>query len=606
MAKGVPMSKPSLCKGCSYASTGGGFIPPDKHGSRLVCWGEAGGEEEERGCRGFIGRSGRKLRTALTHAGLKVYRGYEQPLADELEEACFRNVQLCRPPKNKFGGFEVAQECLKRHQLRLMSAPSADSPVHSAPWISFGANATESLTGYRLPPLTTRGTLLPSKHVKDKWILSTIHPAFLIRSADDQDKGMDYLYPFMVGDIVKAMKHPRPCVPKVHAFANPVQVMMRFAQKQANILPMTWVSIDIEGKDGKPNVVGVSWNPDEVFTMGWGKECRDLIQFFCKEATPVFHNAAYDIPELEEAGVEPPVEWVDTINLAALYMYARGALNLQSQVLSFVPGSIAWKGLINHERGPNFEGYEQKLYRGLWRNVLESLGRTAPGNGSGWYHFYNGLDTAWTLELAHQLKERLTNQGRYEYYATDVMQPLQAPLLRMGASGLPVDPSRLEWHRKACLRLEKMSGKILQGVGQDMLLNREGPIISQVTELEAERAELREQGVKKFPKSSELSKLRGKLRAVKKNIEDGFSTDSPKQKCDLLYDHFGLPPVKNRKSGNRTSDSDAIGGLLNRLERGTIKPKNVPKAEALRALRAMRAGTQWAHWRRNYLERKLV
>ena len=92
-------------------------------------------------------------------------------------------------------------------------------------------------------------------------------------------------------------------------------------------------------------------------------------------------------------------------------------------MLTHVSGSVTWKNLINHEKGPDYEGGTVADYRELWTRILRSLGRGIPSTGSEWYAFYNSLDVTWGLSLALSLKRKLTSQKRWDYYEK-VMLPL--------------------------------------------------------------------------------------------------------------------------------------------------------------------------------------
>jgi len=525
------------------------------------------------------------------------------------EDVAFRNVVLCTRPGNQFPSDEEARECLRRHQKELF-AQAVEGPAMATPWVSYGANATRVLTGVELPPTKTRGTFLPlDTRLKpnpflttsgSKWLVSSLHPAFLVRGGgrdnpgEQEGKSQDELKPLLGADARRAIEanDSGPRIPTVSFLQSPDGLAIPS--------PGTIVSVDIEGANGRPNIVGVSWNEDEAFVFPWSEELRLWLTGLFETNIPTFHNAAYDVPELELAGVVPPKLWWDTINMAALYDPDQ-PMNLQTQVLTHVLGSVAWKGLINHEKGPDFDGGPVDTYRKLWTRVLSAMEMPVPVTGTDWYAFYNGLDTAWGLALAKSFERRLTSQGRWAYY-TDVMMPLQRPLLEIGSRGMPVDEAKVAEHREMCKAKVAEATQVLVESGQEMIDNRNATIVENIMFLEGEK--IREVGVKGkgFTRKEELAKLKTKLKPKKSKNKQGevkikdphqFDPSSPLQKAALLYDWYGLPPVKNKGAKGPTTDETAVSDLLSRIQRGTIKPKRGTPEEVAQVLQAIMDVGAW-------------
>lgn len=430
------------------------------------------------------------------------------------------------------------------------------------------------------------------------WVTASLHPAFLVRGGgannpnEDQGKAQSHLQPHLGGDARRALEIAAPRIPSVSFLQLP------------NFLPPkeALVSVDIEGANGQPNIVGVSWEEGQAFVFPWSEEARTFLTALFKSNIPTFHNGAFDIPELEAAGVTPPKVWYDTINMAALYD-PNQPMNLQTQVLTHVPGSIAWKGLINHEKGPDYSSGGVANFRALWCEVLNRLGRAAPITGSGWYAHYNGLDTAWGLALANNLKRKLMAQGRWGYYE-NVLMPLQRPLLGMGARGLPVDEARLAERRSECHTKVREATIVLRQYGGGILKKRAEDFKSQLQVLENERVA---SGVtlKVWPRTKELQGLRNKYKAAAEAVDEGFNPDSNAQRCALLYEWYGLPPIKNKGAKGFTTDEAACADLLNRLQRGTIKPKCGSVEECKEVLTAMVEAKEWATLERTFLNPEL-
>jgi hypothetical protein len=441
-----------------------------------------------------------------------------------------------------------------------------------------------------------RGSLLP--RAGEGWVLCTVHPAYLLRGKGDEKKAQDHLFPYLAGDIYKAVNHPVPIVPRIHIYQNPCDVRDAYRAARLQQGDELLVSVDIEGID-EPNIVGVSFDDKTVWVMEWSAECREFLTELFQTAVPIFHNAPFDVPELQKVGVVPPKTWRDTINLAACYNQVSGMLNLQCQVLSYVPGAVAWKGLVDHWNLDSTTG-TVALYREIWTETLKRLSRQVPTTNAEWYRFYNGLDVAWTYGLEAELWKRLVKQGRLHAY-TDLMVPLQAPLIVLGLSGMPKDPDRIEYHKKGCVRLERMAGNILKRYGQEMLTEKRISAGKVVDTLEAERGREREEGFRKFSKADEMGKARTQLRQAKEHELEGFNGDSYQQRAWLMYDWFSLPPVRDPKTKGPSTNEKAVNNLISRLERGTIEPSDASLEEVLRCLHAMRAVKKWATWRRNFL-----
>lgn len=183
--------------------------------------------------------------------------------------------------------------------------------------------------------------------------------------------------------------------------------------------------------------------------------------------------------------------------------------------------------------------------------------------------------------------------SRNDYY-TNILQPLQAPLLRMGLSGVPCNPQRFAFHRQATERLERMAARTLDRVGEDMLTQRRSILLIQIVELEQERKREREAGQRKFSHAKELAGLRTKL----KTAEGGFNADSHPQRAALLYEWLGLPPKYKKGTKGLSTDDETINDTISQLRRGTVKCKH---PDALKVCEALVAAKKWATWRRSFL-----
>lgn len=574
---------PPACEGCSFNETGGGFVPFDRLDLQtILIVGEAPGKEEELAREGFVGKSGRLFRSIIRWAGFRE------------GEYAFANAVACRPPNNEFPGFTVARECVGRHLSHHLKA-WGDRAILTA-----GANATEALTGFRLPVLKSRGSVLPM--IGGGWLVGTIHPAFLLRGGEEEEKGQAQFYPLVGADLLRAQDaQSGPFVPRV-SMTTPGEVLAAFEKEKFSERPV--IAVDIEGS-GTPNIVGVGWNAERAYVMEWSEKTRDTLRTLTREGIPVFHNAAFDVPELEAAGVPIPEVWIDTINTSAL-IDPDVPKSLQSQVLTHVPRSVTWKDLVDHNKLENAGG-KIGIYRRLWTEVLTRLGRRVPSCTKEWYSFYNGLDVAYGLALANA--HRLELGSRYTTYYEAITMPLQRPLLVTGLRGMPVNTARLEFHRRAADRLVRMAKAKLDRAAMLMLTTRYEEARLAVEDLEAIRAEerlsLRAKGQRAaFSQAGALTKARNKLKAAFENLQAGFNFDSSPQRIAMIEQYLGLPCPTYM--GSKTTQDDKINALISRLERGTIKPKNVTPEVAIDLLRAMVAAKGWATWSRNFLQPPLI
>ena len=192
------MPLPDACTGCSASWSALGFVPPAPPSGRprLVVWGEAPGDDAVHVGRGFVGRSGRRLRGILRGAGLDP--GWVEREGYREGEVCYRNVVLCRRPGNSFPDDEVATDCLRRHQADFVAQDDH-------PWLVAGANAVQALLDTPgTPILRLRGSVLPRRS-GPSWGTATIHPAFLLHGKEEAEKSQVHLTPLLVQDAARAV-----------------------------------------------------------------------------------------------------------------------------------------------------------------------------------------------------------------------------------------------------------------------------------------------------------------------------------------------------------------------------------------------------------------
>jgi uracil-DNA glycosylase family 4 len=575
------MLYPTICDGCPGRDVSVGYCPPDDPtGKKLVVYGETPGEEEVDVC-GFVGRSGRLLRACEQRAGWNV------PMPEMVEgkavscaqgEVAHLNVVCCRPRGNKWPGDGLAGECWKRHgQVHLLA--------RDLPRIVCGANATRVITGWDEEITETRGTVLPDRD--GGWVVSTLHPAYLVRG-DEDGKSQDQLRPVLIFDLMRAGVPPR--FPKWIEIVGSERVAEALGRDNPEM-----VAIDMEGE----GYIGIGWD-DTVYGVWWDEGTTGLVERIFRDRLVVFHNAGYDLEQIGSHGIAPPDVWLDTIVMAGV-LDPCVPLNLQAQVLTHVPGTVAWKGLVDFKSGERITARQEKYIR-LWENVLGEYKYVFPSlrDTRGRLAVYNALDVWGTWWLAKALRERLGDQmGYYRMFH----QPIQKLLYDLGNTGLPVDPERMAVHRKEILKKELAAKEVLVRVAQEMLENAAGRVREEVMKLESERAEEYVQAGKKvkFTRAEELTKLRTKLKTREAAVRGGFNVDSSVQRKGLLKGWFGIKLPTHRKTRKETTDEQALERMLERLRGGTLKPKRGTVEDLEAALSALVEGKKWATWRRNYL-----
>ena len=464
-----------------------------------------------------------------------------------------------------------------------------------------GAHEIHRECGFTLSDLDVRGSVLP--RTGGGWFTATIDPRTpLVGPKKEGYKNMAVLYPMVQVDLLRSQN----CVPDVPqvGIRTMAEVLALFREAKP-----TYVSVDIEGKGTDIHLVGIGWSADQAYVVAWkgSEEEVKALEEIVHTATPILHYAAYDVPELEVAGVAKPPTWEDTIVLAALYNpgIKKG---LQQQVLSWVDGATAWKGLVDHNRGYDWDGGRNGKpyqYRAMWTEIMDRLDRNAPRTPWQWYAFYNGLDVAYTFRLHKALRRFLTSQGRINYY-DDLLKPLHPFLVDMGQRGLPVNKKTRAKLVRGCRKAEKEAAAVVKEMGT-VVLQAEVDLWQEEVTMERGRAASL---CLKLGEHKPYGSARNKLRTREKNLAKGFNLDSSTQRAALVYDLLGLPTVGRE---GRSTQEKVLEELLRRLNRvgedGNPDPMCKPKLgtveEAAKILEALVSGKKNATWRRNFLSMPL-
>lgn len=445
-----------------------------------------------------------------------------------------------------------------------------------------------------------RGSVLPAKD--GRWVLATADPRCCLTGPKKWGyKSMTALQPLTRVDIMRA-KNCVPVVPHVRV-RKPAEVLEAFRHARPK-----YCIIDIEGTTKDMHILGIGWDPSEAWVMAWDREpCLALLKEIMASGTcMVYHNANYDVAEMRGLNVALPVGgWEDTMVLAAVFNPSLKK-GLQPCVLSWVDGTTAWKGLVDHKRGYTYSKGRVAEYRRMWTEILTRLGRNVPQTDWQWYAFYNGLDVGNTGGLHLQLRTFLAETGQLERHDS-LEKKLHPYLVDMGLRGMPVNQGVRRKLVQKCRQIEKTAGKTLQAVGGAVL---EGEYQYWQHKADSLRKDLMDRGVK-LGTSKEYTSARAKASLRKKNLDKGFNFDSPSQRAALVYDHLGLPEVNRQK---RSTQRDVLDVLKRRMLRTdenkqpapTFQPEQGTIEEAVEILDALIDGKESATWRRNFLSAKLV
>lgn len=598
---------PPECAGCPWAEKNWGFCPPDPitENTKLVVIGRDPGEHEVRLGRGFVGPAGRKLRQAEKMAGLRtgwVEMQYGQPIAVREprggSEVAHVNVRLCRPPRNAWEGYQPAQECWKRllrRHLEKWTGPVLVTGLEAlaafADIVGFdAATGRYAARGSLFPVLAERGWI--------DWCFFTLHPSFIARGggAGEETKSQSHFLPLLATDIRRALESPgHPPLPEVLP-APPVPELLARWRDAGRPSP---IAIDVE----EDEVIGVSWDGETVWEIPWSDEnARAVAGFWREGGMPAFHYASYDLDQLcRRAGAPLPERWYDTIVMGAA-VNATVPLNLASLVLTHVPDTTAWKGLVDVAKtGGNDVLWRMEQQRRVWTALLEGFDRPVPASEEEWERLYNGLDVAWTWHLVGALEAEM-GEGVQRYWR-EFLLPLQRPLLEMGWRGIP---ARAEAFARLREEIDRQIQEAQQTVDQaaahlfdDELKEAE----FRVRILEEEREEERRRVGKraKFSRAAELSRARTALNALRKRIEGGFNLKSNPQRRQLLRHYLGIEGIRVKGRKGLSTGEQAIDAIILRLEGGRLKPKIGTKEEVLEILRAMNAGSKLRTLAANFL-----
>lgn len=296
-------------------------IPPIPNGIVLV--GEAPGEDEERVGMPFIGASGQELTQILKEAGI------------DRNQVYITNVFQERPPNNKLLKWTIGsvefRKLYPNHPLpnpiqrghffhpkyldslfRLRNELLAWKPTiaialgGTAAWALLGNSAISSIRG-----TTAESTLVPGLKV-----LSTFHPAYILRQWGDRS--------VMVADLLKArreMQSPHITRTQRRVWIEPG--LNDLCEVSDKILSAEKLSVDIETAGRTITCIGFAWSPNEAIVVPFVDRRKpdfnywptkeherfvyDRVKIWLQSPVPkLFQNGLYDITYIWKVFGYPP------------------------------------------------------------------------------------------------------------------------------------------------------------------------------------------------------------------------------------------------------------------------------------------------------------
>jgi uracil-DNA glycosylase family 4 len=257
--------------------------------AKVIIVGESPGKKEWEEKRPFIGGSGEILSRGLNVA--KIHR----------HECFITNICHIRPPKDEFEWFLKPQP--KPELLAGIIQLRQDvSEIKPNLVIALGAAPLRILTGKK--GITKwRGSILESTLVPGQKVISTFHPAAVLRQFDNHG-----IFQTDFSRFAEECQYPEIRLPKRTFYItpspnirNPIVTEMAGAE---------WLSIDIECSerpDGSWEVscVGFSDTPDRALVIARGDSGgAEAIRILCSSnAKKIFQNGQFDISVLEDNGV---------------------------------------------------------------------------------------------------------------------------------------------------------------------------------------------------------------------------------------------------------------------------------------------------------------
>lgn len=368
------------CERCPlYGNRASRFAPgsgPDN--ASIVVLGEAPGYQEARHGTPFVGPSGKLLDQVLAHHGINRRDIYVE------------NVVACRPPDNRTPTKEEISACWPRAKSEI----SKRSPRHI---VALGNTAAQTVTGLREGITSLRiGRSRVSPFFPDAEVITTVHPAFCLRSSD--------AFPFFVNDIGKINSPIKEWTPPKWAAIEDPQDAVKVIQ-ELNTDKYRELVVDIECSIEKDSAfdhpdhykmlcIGFAYADGKAVVIGQraiqDQSVKDSLRELFGNARKewIAHNGKFDFAALASWGLEDNLHF-DTM-LASYTLDERPGTNSLGYCAVEELGTPDWKDVVKPYIG------KDKNYSLIPKKVL---------------YKYNAFDCGNTWDLKKLYTPKLKEEG---------------------------------------------------------------------------------------------------------------------------------------------------------------------------------------------------
>lgn len=397
--------------------------------------GEAGGENEERIGRPFVGASGHKLNSWWHEVGLR------------RADFWIDNVFPFRPPHNDLASL-LASDYLTVHEWAAnlhdrIAALEDPKLIVTTGNIALRALMRRALDDTSITITKYRGSLLEYIDARGRSIklIPTIHPASIYHQRAKKARGQEKSNPGRTEKHCKmdwariARELSIPGVPRpedVETYHVPWDdaELAWWREEVSRLDPSIPITIDIENPSGPIACVGFAWSPEASVTIPLRERGtpedeahptfaarRALIEFICTTPNPkVLQNGPYDICHLHRQ------ENITVVNYCYDLMEMHHVLDpCEDHDLAFMISAFLRRAYHKDEA----KGDKAKKYSDSFAALCA----------------YNGMDCCTQIALFYELQERLIAAGRWTVYE-QCFKPVIPHLIAMMLGGMRT--SRIE------------------------------------------------------------------------------------------------------------------------------------------------------------------
>lgn len=419
----------------------------------------------------------------------------------ERHSAFMTNVCHIQPPGNKFEWFYLKAN--QAHYLRGVLRLKADlEEIRPNIVVALGGHALRALTGKKGID-KWRGSILSANLVPGLKVVGTYHPAYALRVYEAKK-----IIEWDLMRVKQEMETPEILLPQRKHYLAPDEVTMNIVA--AEMMNAEWLSCDIEcvpdegARHGwRLDCVGFSDRADRSLVIPWNTPAQRLIirQLLTNKSKKIFQNGMFDTMFLaDHVSIEVTnFAWDTMLAHHALYAEAASGADEMAALSGKKRMSVFKKGL----------GFQASIYtREPYYKDDGKVGIEGKGDKMEFY-LYNGKDAAVTREIKDAQTIEIQHYGIQQSFETE--HNLLAPLLFAQRRGVLID-----------MNLRKQ-----------LISDNE----QRVANLQAA-----------------LDTAAGRPINVKSTAAGGDMQT-------LLYDILNLPEKRNKKTGRRTSDKNAVNEL---------------------------------------------